>query len=128
MTETRRFSFTIGDDEFSSLVEWLESLPRGTRSPAIREALASYYGGQAEVADVLAAVQEVDRRVGLLETRLAMISRKVEDALLLLQQGLSVGAQRPSNDGSDPVSEREPERARQSLNAMRNKFTGGGRG
>lgn len=125
MNETRRFSFTIGDDEFPSLVEWLEGLPRGARSPAIREALASYHGGQAEIADVLASVQEVDRRVGLLETRLAMISQKVEDALLLLQQGLNVGAQRPSNDGLDPASGGEPERARQSLNAMRSKFTKG---
>jgi hypothetical protein len=120
-----RFTFTV-TEEFANLVPWLQSLPMGARSAVIREALASYHDGQAEVVDVLTAVRDVEDRVALLETRLGMISQKLENVLLLLQQGVRI--QRPSGAESAPTSEREPERARRSLNAMRNKFTGGGRG
>lgn len=55
-------SFSLDAERDKRLARWLNSLPRGERSKAIREALAAHLGqGGITIADVYEAIQELKR-------------------------------------------------------------------
>jgi hypothetical protein len=58
-------SFAVDSDKDGDLVRWLDGVPRGKRSEAIREALRAHLGrGGVTLADVYQAVKALERKVG----------------------------------------------------------------
>jgi len=62
---TINISFTLNDERDRRIVRYLEELPKGEKSKAIRQALAAHLGsGGLTLGDVYQAVQDLDRKVG----------------------------------------------------------------
>ena len=58
-------SFTLDTQEDRRTVRYLEGLPKGEKSKAIRAALDAYLGGAGvTLADVYKAVKDLERKVG----------------------------------------------------------------
>jgi len=72
-------SFTLDSERDRRILHYLEGLPKGEKSGAIREALdARLGGGSVTLGDVFQAVKDLDRKVG--------------NGFLLVQTGDSGGA------------------------------------
>jgi len=60
--------FTLDTEEDRRIIRWLESLPKGDRSKAIREALHAHLGrGSITLGDIYEAIQDL-KRTGLVVT------------------------------------------------------------
>jgi hypothetical protein len=58
-------SFAVDSDKDGDLVRWLDGVPKGKRSEAIREALRAHLGrGGVTLADVYQAVKALERKIG----------------------------------------------------------------
>lgn len=60
------YTFSLNEQDDRQLIRWLDGLPKGEKSGAIRAALHRYIMGGAGVTlgDVYEAVQELGRKVG----------------------------------------------------------------
>jgi hypothetical protein len=58
------YSFTLDTEVDRRIIRWLDSLPRGEKSAAIRDALqANLGGGLVTLGDILQAVRELERKL-----------------------------------------------------------------
>jgi hypothetical protein len=58
-------SFTLDSEKDRDLVRWLDSVPKGRRSEAIREALRAHLGREGvTLGDVYQAVKGLERKIG----------------------------------------------------------------
>lgn len=75
------YSFTLDTQKDRHLIRWLEGLPHGEKSAAIREALDAHLGGGGvTLGDVYQVVKTIERQMG-------------QGGYMLVQAGPGVGRQ-----------------------------------
>lgn len=59
------YSFSLDAQKDRRIIRWLDGLPRGEKSKAIRDALDAHLGGAGvTLGDVYQAIKDLERRVG----------------------------------------------------------------